>query len=96
MAHAPAPEIDEHIVVVQVAVLTMQIVGVEAQQLGADRDRPGTRLRDRLLFAVPFDTGMRIGEVLGLRHDDLAVAEREVRAVSVLPTQMRPLRSSVA
>lgn len=38
-----------------------------------------TRLRDRLLFAVLFETGMRIGEALGLRHDDLASAEREVR-----------------
>ena len=41
-----------------------------------------TRLRDRFLFAVLFDTGMRIGEVLGLRHDDLSVAEREVRIVA--------------
>jgi len=38
-----------------------------------------TRLRDRLLFAVLYDTGMRVGEALGLRHDDLAAAEREVR-----------------
>lgn len=38
-----------------------------------------TRLRDRLLFALLFETGMRIGEALGLRHDDLAVAEGEVR-----------------
>jgi site-specific recombinase XerD len=37
-----------------------------------------TRLRDRLLFAVLYDTGMRIGEALGLRHEDLAAAEREV------------------
>lgn len=35
-------------------------------------------LRDRLLFAVLYDTGVRIGEALGLRHEDLAVAEREV------------------
>ena len=35
-------------------------------------------LRDRLLFAVLFDSGMRIGEALGLRHEDLAVAERQV------------------
>jgi integrase/recombinase XerD len=35
-------------------------------------------LRDRLLFAVLFDTGVRIGEALGLRHEDLAVAEREL------------------
>lgn len=38
-----------------------------------------TRLRDRLLFALLFETGMRIGEALGLRHEDLAAAEREVR-----------------
>lgn len=38
-----------------------------------------TRLRDRLLFALLFETGMRIGEALGLRHDDIAAAEREVR-----------------
>lgn len=37
-----------------------------------------TRLRDRLLFAVLHDTGMRIGEALGLRHEDVAVAERTV------------------
>ncbi|MEA5457251.1 site-specific integrase [Sinomonas sp. JGH33] len=43
-----------------------------------------TRLRDRFLFAVLFDTGMRIGEVLGLRHDDLSAAEREVRVVAHL------------
>jgi integrase len=35
-------------------------------------------LRDRLLFAVLLDTGVRIGEALGLRHEDLAVAEREL------------------
>ena len=27
------------------------------------------RLRDRLLFALLYDTGMRIGEALGLRHN---------------------------
>jgi integrase/recombinase XerD len=36
------------------------------------------RLRDRLLFAVLYDTGMRIGEALGLRHNDIAAAERQV------------------
>lgn len=35
-------------------------------------------LRDRLLFALLLDTGVRIGEALGLRHDDLGVAERTV------------------
>jgi integrase/recombinase XerD len=36
------------------------------------------RLRDRLLFAVLYDTGMRIGEALGLRHNDIAAAEHQV------------------
>jgi integrase len=36
------------------------------------------RLRDRLLFAVLHDTGVRIGEALGLRHCDIAAAEREL------------------
>jgi integrase/recombinase XerD len=39
------------------------------------------RLRDRLLFAVLYDTGMRVGEALGLRHEDIAAAEREIRVV---------------
>ena len=37
------------------------------------------RLRDRLLMAVLYDTGMRVGEALGLRHEDWAVPERQVR-----------------
>jgi integrase/recombinase XerD len=37
-----------------------------------------TRLRDRLLWALLWDTGVRIGEALGLRHEDLAAAEGEL------------------
>ena len=37
-----------------------------------------TRLRDRLLWAFLWDTGIRIGEALGLRHEDLAAAEGEL------------------
>lgn len=40
-----------------------------------------TRLRDRFLFAVLHETGVRIGEALGLRHEDIAAAEREVNIV---------------
>jgi site-specific recombinase XerD len=40
-----------------------------------------SRLRDRLLFALLLDSGMRIGEALGLRHEDLGIAERQVRVV---------------
>lgn len=36
------------------------------------------RLRDRFLFQLLRETGMRIGEVLGLRHEDLSIARREV------------------
>lgn len=35
-------------------------------------------LRDRLLFAVLHDTGMRVGEALGLRHGDWAIPEGHV------------------
>jgi integrase/recombinase XerD len=39
------------------------------------------RLRDRLLLSVLWDSGVRIGEALGLRHEDLAVAEQELTVV---------------
>ncbi len=48
-----------------------------ADQVQAILDACG-RLRDRLLFAVLYDTGMRVGEALGLRHEDVAAAEREI------------------
>lgn len=38
-------------------------------------------LRDRLLFALLLDTGVRIGEALGLRHEDLSIAERQISIV---------------
>jgi integrase/recombinase XerD len=40
-----------------------------------------TRLRDRFLFALLHDSGVRIGEALGLRHEDVAAAEREITVV---------------
>lgn len=40
-----------------------------------------TRLRDRFFFAVLHETGCRAGEVLGLRHEDIAAAEREISIV---------------
>ena len=39
-------------------------------------------LRDRLLFALLLDCGVRIGEALGLRHEDMGIAER---TVAVMP-----------
>jgi integrase/recombinase XerD len=42
------------------------------------------RLRDRFLLAVLYDAGLRLGEALGLRHDDLCTADL---AVEVRPRQ---------
>ncbi|MCA1679850.1 MAG: tyrosine-type recombinase/integrase [Actinobacteria bacterium] len=36
------------------------------------------RLRDRFLFALLAGTGMRIGQALGLRHEDVVSQERRV------------------
>jgi integrase/recombinase XerD len=41
-----------------------------------------TRLRDRFFFAVLHETGCRAGEALGLRHEDIAAAEREIAIVA--------------
>lgn len=40
------------------------------------------RRRDRLLFEVLATTGMRVGEALGLRHEDWDAAERQVRVIA--------------
>ena len=39
------------------------------------------RLRDRFLFALLAETGMRVGQALGLRHEDVVSRRREVRIV---------------
>lgn len=39
------------------------------------------RRRDRLLFAVLHETGLRVGEALGLRHEDWVVPERQLEVV---------------
>src|ERR1700683_565369 len=41
-----------------------------------------SRLRDRFFFALLHETGCRAGEALGLRHEDIAAAEREVSIVA--------------
>ena len=38
-------------------------------------------LRDRFLLAVLWDAGVRIGEALGLRHEDISAAEQSVTIV---------------
>jgi integrase/recombinase XerD len=35
-------------------------------------------LRDRFLFALLFETGMRVGQALGLRHEDIVTWERRI------------------
>src|SRR6266481_5417261 len=40
-----------------------------------------TRLRDRFFFALMHETGCRAGEVLGLRHEDIAAADCEITIV---------------
>ncbi len=40
-----------------------------------------TRLRDRFFFALLHESGIRAGEALGLRHGDIAAAEREISIV---------------
>jgi integrase/recombinase XerD len=40
-----------------------------------------TRLRDRFFFALLHESGCRAGEALGLRHEDIAAAEREISIV---------------
>jgi integrase/recombinase XerD len=40
------------------------------------------RLRDRFLFALLYGTGMRIGQALGLRHEDVVSHERRIVLVA--------------
>ena len=44
--------------------------------------RAQRRLRDRFLFALLFGTGMRVGQALGLRHEDIVTWERRIEIVS--------------
>ena len=43
--------------------------------------RAQRRVRDRLLFALLFQTGMRIGQALGLRHEDVVTWENRIEIV---------------
>ena len=47
------------------------------EQVAAVIDCQG-RLRDRFLFALLASTGMRIGQALGLRHEDVVAWERRI------------------
>lgn len=39
------------------------------------------RVRDRFLLSLLYETGMRIGQALGLRHEDIRVEDNEVHVV---------------
>ncbi len=40
-----------------------------------------TRLRDKFLLALLYETGMRIGQVLGLRHEDIRLEDQSIAIV---------------
>jgi integrase/recombinase XerD len=43
--------------------------------------RAQRRLRDRFLFALLFQSGMRVGQALGLRHEDIVTWENRIEIV---------------
>ena len=51
------------------------------------------RARDRFLLALLAETGMRVGQALGLRHADFVSRAKEVRIVPRPTTRMAPERS---
>lgn len=57
---------------------TPRVLTVEQAQAILDACQ---HLRDRLLFGLLLDCGLRVGEALGLRHEDLMIAERQVLVV---------------
>ncbi|MBV8349969.1 MAG: tyrosine-type recombinase/integrase [Mycolicibacterium sp.] len=66
--------------VVKLTTVRKQPTLITAAQMQAILDAC-TRLRDRFLWALLWDSGIRIGEALGLRHEDLAISERELTIV---------------
>jgi integrase len=52
-----------------------EVLSVEQVQAILDVQR---RLRNRFLFALLFETGMRVGQALGLRHEDVVSWERRI------------------
>lgn len=51
---------------------------------------PESALRDRLLFAVLAETGMRLGEALTLRHHDIHIGAGGTPWIDVVPRQDHP------
>jgi integrase len=66
------------VVTVPVAKHAPKTLTAEQVQLLLDACR---HLRDRFLLAVLYETGMRVGQALGLRHADFVSRERLVRIV---------------
>ena len=52
-----------------------RVLSVEQVQAILDAQH---RLRDRFIFALLFETGMRVGQALGLRHEDVVSWERRI------------------
>lgn len=59
-------------------------------QTGQDWSGPPSGLRDRLLFAVLAETGMRLGEVLSLRHQDFHIGAGSTPFIDVAARQDHP------
>ncbi|MFE4629461.1 tyrosine-type recombinase/integrase [Streptomyces mirabilis] len=51
------------------------------------------RLRDRLLMALMFETGCRIGQALGLRHEDI---NTDRRTLTLRPREDNANRATTA
>lgn len=51
---------------------------------------PLTRMRDRLLVLMLWETGMRIGEALNLRHGDVCAGRGDTPWIDVVPRQEHP------
>ena len=52
-------------------------------------------LRDRLLFATLAETGMRLGELLGMRISDFVMGRGEMAYVEIVPREDNPNRARV-
>lgn len=61
-----------------------------ATQTGQDWSGPPSGLRDRLLFAVLAETGMRLGEALSLRHHDFHIGAGGTPFIDVAARQDHP------
>jgi site-specific recombinase XerD len=59
-------------------------------QGGRDWSGPPSGLRDRLLFAVLAETGMRLGEALSLRHNDFHIGAGGTPWITVAARQDHP------